>query len=104
MWALTLVPGDFQIRHNICSAFRRWEEKLNPLVPAGMPEIRIGYPANRYPESVPEVLQRELVRFAIMEETLLNPVHEDRRWRHLRNGMRSVKPPIPTLITVNLPK
>ena len=104
MWALTLVPGDFQILHNICRAFRRWEEKLNPLVPAGMPEIRIGYPANRYPESVPEVLQREFVRFAIMEETLLNPVHEERWWRHLRNGMRSVKPPIPTLITVNLPK
>jgi hypothetical protein len=72
-------PLDGRHPSSVLAVLQLWKQKLTPLIPPLVPELRIQFPPRRYP-TIPESIERDVIALAVLEDLLTDPRHRERWW------------------------
>lgn len=84
-WSLSLSPSDRLLRNRLISTRNEWGDKLRRRQPPDFPLISVEkWPTRRFPETLPEGLERDVVFLEAWEFALANPDWDRQFWGPMR--------------------
>lgn len=93
-WAYALAPHNEGYRTCLGMTLDEWQEILQKLEPSGFPPLYFHWGERRFPLTVPEVLERNLLYCEALENVLKDPAFEAAWWGPLRSGKKPAQKPI----------
>lgn len=85
-WASALAPHNFFHRDFLNWFMNRWHEQLQALKPPGFPVLSIHWPPRRFPATLPEDFEQDIIRLTIAEFLLRDPINIQKWWEPMRRG------------------
>lgn len=94
-WALSLSPTDKPLKNRLISTRNAWGEKLRRREPPGLPQVQVErLRPRRYPETLFEGLEHDIVLLEALEFALDQPEWERRFWGPMRRGESIQRPTV----------
>ncbi|MCI0455604.1 MAG: hypothetical protein L0Z62_01325 [Gemmataceae bacterium] len=85
-WASALHPQNQAYQNTLHQYLDDWTAALGRLRPPRFPRFSIAWPPRRYPDTLPEVLEKGIIGLEVAENLLNDQEHERNWWGPLRRG------------------
>jgi hypothetical protein len=89
-WGCALHSENDAYLNSLHTHLQGWEDSLGGLRPPGFPALDIHWPPRRYPNTIPEVLERGIIALEATENLLKSQEFERDWWAPLRRRERVV--------------
>jgi hypothetical protein len=94
-WACALYPGNVSMKRRLAGTIRAWDEVLAKAVPRGFPPLTVlNWPPRRFPQTLAEETERQILRLQAVEAILCHPDHRRDWWEPLRRGQCVLRRPV----------
>jgi hypothetical protein len=94
--ACALLPGDPLQLRAMEEGMQRWEGSLRTQLPPGFPPLQIQLMRRKYPDTLPEQIERDVLQLSMVEKLINDPVNETRWWNPMRR--RTPMQTVPSMI------
>lgn len=85
-WAWALVPENRLLKNTLIHTMNEWGANLDGREPSGFPPMYFTWPPRRYPASLPQDFERDILCLEATENLLLDPEHDRDWWEPMRRG------------------
>jgi hypothetical protein len=97
-WASALHPEHYILRNTLIFHMHEWNKALETLQPPRFPPMRIKWPPRRFPCSLPEQIERNILGLEATENVVKDPELNQRFWEPMRRGQQATRSPDTVLV------